>query len=837
MEAVPPLPPRQQRYTSYNGRHLEDNTTLLDEYSAIYSSRDNNFAPPTVNRTRTTSFLATARAARRIVVNGLIVTLIVAVAITFLTSICVGVYLLVKPSPSLPHSTTTAVVVTVPNNHVFQDDTTFSLQYLSTRNGTIHTDDDVFIMDRFPTSQPTRAPTVKPTASPITSRPTTAGTNELIVSQFRDSKKNTTDSTTTVTTTNSTTTTTSNTATSSNDNSTSKAVFAFDDDGKTIISTDDVFGNNIPNANIDDAALPKYNTGDTTTSTTSPQSNSFMDDVLNNVLATKNIDDTVKGDDTVKASNIDDSLKDVSPQNWQKQANFSHDDGYKSVDGSGDDFWNDVADDDKLKSESKSFTGGNFASFTASPDDTRTNDDGKRDDVLEQKNNLNGASSASNSASKASSTAVKGDDDLVKSIKETGTKTDKLSNSNTVQVKKVHNIDANANNADDDLTTSKDDENTLSSFKGSGATTNGLSYSNGFQVQHDDANSKGANCCDTNVDGKSGTDDFQNDNFLTSSTNLNGGDDFQGGTNKNSVSSLGNDSNSKMNNANMKNSATDDFQNDNFVASNTLSNVGQSSTSVAGTSSNKNSVSSLGDDSNFKASNANMESSTTDDFQNDNFIDSSASSGQSVGTAVAGANTAADDFQNDNFLDGNSGQSVGTLSAGEISSSGFAIGDDTSANFKAAGAGDAFAEGQSLDDEAVYSAPTATLSSPTPQPTVSKKASKKGKESSPTPAPSTKTVAADGTKSTSLDDFASGDDISGNFGTTSATTSVSEDLSFDDATEISATTASVSSPTPKPSVSKKTAKKANGNSPTPTPQPYVSKPSIGKKRKGRLRIL
>jgi len=102
----------------------------------------------------------------------------------------------------------------------------------------------------------------------------------------------------------------------------------------------------------------------------------------------------------------------------------------------GDDFWNDVADDDKLKSESKSFTGGNFASFTASPDDTRTNDDGKRDDVLEQKNNLNGASSASNSASKASSTAVKGDDDLVKSIKETGTKTDKLSNSNTVQVKK-----------------------------------------------------------------------------------------------------------------------------------------------------------------------------------------------------------------------------------------------------------------------------------------------------------------------------------------------------------------------------------------------------------------
>jgi len=305
----------------------------------------------------------------------------------------------------------------------------------------------------------------------------------------------------------------------------------------------------------------------------------------------------------------------------------------------GDDFWNDVADDDKLKSESKSFTGGNFASFTASPDDTRTNDDGKRDDVLEQKNNLNGASSASNSASKASSTAVKGDDDLVKSIKETGTKTDKLSNSNTVQVKKVHNIDANANNADDDLTTSKDDENTLSSFKGSGATTNGLSYSNGFQVQHDDANSKGANCCDTNVDGKSGTDDFQNDNFL----------------------------------------------------------------------------------------------------------------------------------------DGNSGQSVGTLSAGEISSSGFAIGDDTSANFKAAGAGDAFAEGQSLDDEAVYSAPTATLSSPTPQPTVSKKASKKGKESSPTPAPSTKTVAADGTKSTSLDDFASGDDISGNFGTTSA---VSNGLSY-----------------------------------------------------------
>lgn len=300
MDAVPPLPPHQQQYTSYNDRHLEDNTTLLDEYSAIYSSRDNNFAPSTVNRTHTTSFLARARSARRIVVNGLIVTLVIAVAITFLTSICAGVYLLVKPSPSLLHSTATSVVVTVPNNFVFHDDTTFSLQYLSTRNGTINTDDDVFIMDRFPTSQPTRAPTVKPTASPITSRPTTAGTHEQIVSQFRDSKKNTTDSTATVTTSDSTATTTSNTAISSNNTNTSKPVFAFDDDGKTIISTDDVFGNSIPNANIDDVALPKYNTGDTATSTTNPQSNSFMDDVLNNVLVTNNIDDTVKGDDTVK---------------------------------------------------------------------------------------------------------------------------------------------------------------------------------------------------------------------------------------------------------------------------------------------------------------------------------------------------------------------------------------------------------------------------------------------------------------------------------------------------------------------------------------------------------
>jgi len=81
-----------------------------------------------------------------------------------------------------------------------------------------------------------------------------------------------------------------------------------------------------------------------------------------------------------------------------------------------------------------------------------------------------------------------------------------------------------------------------------------------------------------------------------------------------------------------------------------------------------------------------MESSTIDDFQDDNFIDSSASSGQSVGTAVASANTAADDFQNDNFLDGSSVQSGGTSETGGIASSGFAFGDDTSANFKAAGA-------------------------------------------------------------------------------------------------------------------------------------------------------
>jgi hypothetical protein len=292
-----------------------------DEYSTIYSTEHTNnddrslgsVSQSVTSNTRVVSFRRRAAVAGHCIINSLVITLIVAVAITFLVSICIGLVLLVKPLPSLLQEHTS---VMVPNNAIFNDDNnTFSIQYASNRNGSIHTDDDVFIMDRnFPTPQPTCSPTTAtPTKHPIkTDIPSSNAPASIVITpafitsqltkQTRDGQNTTNKDSAS---TNSTNVLDSN---MKNDTS-SKASFTFNDDGKTI-SNDDPFGNNVPSGNVDDvvAVETPSNMNDVTNTnkegpcTGSNCNESFMDDVLQNALVTQNVDDTVKGNDGIKAS-------------------------------------------------------------------------------------------------------------------------------------------------------------------------------------------------------------------------------------------------------------------------------------------------------------------------------------------------------------------------------------------------------------------------------------------------------------------------------------------------------------------------------------------------------
>jgi hypothetical protein len=285
-----------------------------DEYSTIISSETTNPSNNLIGNSHSRGWVTSSRAnsirrnavvAGHCIINSLIVVLIVAVAITFLGSICIGLILLLKPLPSALQERT---FVALPSDAVFhEDDNSFSLQYASNRNGSIHTDDDVFIMERnFPTPQPTRLPTsVWPTKVPSHSRLTKAPatfatptftTNQISI-QNRDSEN--------ATQTKATLTNASNLMLDSNlkNNTATKVGFTFNDDGKSI-NNDDPFGNNIPEGSVDDivAAAKQPSTSNDVINSNSPCTGancnkSFLDDVLQNALVTQNIDDTVKGND------------------------------------------------------------------------------------------------------------------------------------------------------------------------------------------------------------------------------------------------------------------------------------------------------------------------------------------------------------------------------------------------------------------------------------------------------------------------------------------------------------------------------------------------------------
>jgi hypothetical protein len=308
-----------ERIVSRHRQHfVHDGASNVDEFSTIITSETST--DPRDNRIGNSSSrsCATHSAIRRkavvvlghCVINSLIVVLIVAVAITFLGSICIGLILLVKPLPSALQE---PAFVTLPSYAVFHDDpNSFSLQYASNRNGSIHTDDDVFIMDRnFPTPQPTRLPTsASPTKVPIRTTSLTNATaatavtptfitNPITSMQNRDGQ-------------NTGTVNSSNLIIDSSlkQNTSSKVGFTFNDDGKSI-NNDDPFGSNIPEGSVDDivaaAKTPTASNDVTYIDSNSPCTGSdcnksFMDDVLQNALVTQNIDDTVRGNDDKMAS-------------------------------------------------------------------------------------------------------------------------------------------------------------------------------------------------------------------------------------------------------------------------------------------------------------------------------------------------------------------------------------------------------------------------------------------------------------------------------------------------------------------------------------------------------
>lgn len=303
------------RHRQHSARH--DGSGNADEYSTIISSESTD---PCNNRFDNSSSrsCATNSAIRRkaivlghCVINSLIVVLIVAVSITFLGSICIGLILLIKP---LPSSLQDSAYVTIPSYAVFHDDqNSFSLQYASNRNGSIYTDDDVFIMDRnFPTPKPIRLPTsasptkvLVRTSSTLTKAPTPSAVTSAYITNQKTSMQNRDGQ-------NYKTVNASNLIIDSSlkQNTSSKVGFTFNDDGKSI-NNDDPFGSNISEGSVDDI-VAAAETSTTSNEVTTVDSNSlctgsncnksFMDDVLQNALATQNIDDTVSGSDNNMAS-------------------------------------------------------------------------------------------------------------------------------------------------------------------------------------------------------------------------------------------------------------------------------------------------------------------------------------------------------------------------------------------------------------------------------------------------------------------------------------------------------------------------------------------------------